>query len=131
MIDTAVILAAGKGERLNDISNFKSKPLTEIFGISLIERNICKLNECLLVKNFIVVTGFNYKELENHLDEIKQRRNLNIKAIFDKDWEKGNGRTFLTGLNSESNAINPKGASSILFLSAGRNPLPTFAISSM
>ena len=102
MIDTAVILAAGKGERLNDISNFKSKPLTEIFGISLIERNICKLNECLLVKNFIVVTGFNYQELENHLDEIKQRRNLNIKAIFEQDWEKGNGRTFLTGLNNAS-----------------------------
>ena len=73
MIDTAVILAAGKGERLNDISNFKSKPLTEIFGISLIERNICKLNECLLVKNFIVITGFNYKELEKHLGEIKQK----------------------------------------------------------
>ena len=102
MIDTVVILAAGKGERLNDINNFKSKPLIEIFGISLIERNICKLNECLFVKNIIVVTGFNHKELESHLHEIRQRRNLNIKAIFDKDWEKGNGHTFLTGLNNIS-----------------------------
>ena len=29
MIKTAVILAAGKGNRLNKITNYKSKPLTE------------------------------------------------------------------------------------------------------
>ena len=32
MIKTAVILAAGKGNRLNKITNYKSKPLTEPLG---------------------------------------------------------------------------------------------------
>ena len=102
MIDTAVILAAGKGERFREESNIRSKPLAEIFGVSLIERNIYMLKEYLSVKKIIVITGFNHQELENHLNKIKQRRNLDIKAIYDQDWEKGNGHTFLTGLNNTS-----------------------------
>ena len=39
-IDTAVILAAGKGERISSTDEFVAKPLIKIFDISLIERSI-------------------------------------------------------------------------------------------
>ena len=39
-IDTAVILAAGKGERISNTDEFVAKPLIKIFDVSLIERSI-------------------------------------------------------------------------------------------
>ena len=49
-IDTAVILAAGKGERISNTDEFIAKPLIKIFDISLIERSIKNLINNLNVK---------------------------------------------------------------------------------
>ena len=100
MIKTAVILAAGKGNRLNKITNYKSKPLTELFGRTFIDRAILNLRNNLKVENFIIVTGHNNQESEQYLDQLKQKYNLNLSCIYDPDWEKGNGHTFLAALNN-------------------------------
>ena len=100
MIKTAVILAAGKGNRLNKITNYKSKPLTELFGRTFIERAILNLRNNLKIENFIIVTGYNNQESEQYLDQLKQKYNLNLSCIYDPDWEKGNGHTFLAALNN-------------------------------
>jgi len=42
-IDTAVILAAGKGERISNTDEFVAKPLIKVFDVSLIERSIKNL----------------------------------------------------------------------------------------
>ena len=98
-IDTAVILAAGKGERISNTDEFVAKPLIKIFDVSLIERSIKNLINNLNVKKIYVVTGFNHEEINNHLAKLKNKLSLNVEVIFAKDWEKGNGASFLAILD--------------------------------
>ena len=39
-ISTAVILAAGRGERISGSEEYRSKPLIKLYDLSLIERSI-------------------------------------------------------------------------------------------
>jgi len=98
-IDTAVILAAGKGERISNTDEFIAKPLIKIFDISLIERSIKNLINNLNIKKIYIVTGFNHKEINDHLVKLKNILSLNIEIVFAKDWEKGNGASFLAILD--------------------------------
>jgi len=98
-INTAVILAAGKGERISNTDEFVAKPLIKIFDLSLIERSIKNLINNLNIKKIYIVTGFNHKEINNHLIELKHKLSLNIEIVFAKDWEKGNGASFLAILD--------------------------------
>ena len=95
-IDTAVILAAGKGERISNTDGFVAKPLIKIFDVSLIERSIKNLINNLNIKKIYIVTGFNHKEINNHLVKLKNKLSINIEVLFAKDWEKGNGASFLS-----------------------------------
>ena len=95
-IDTAVILAAGKGERISNTDEFVAKPLIKIFDVSLIERLIKNLINNLNIKKIYIVTGFNHKEINNHLVKLKNKLSTNIDVVFAKDWEKGNGASFLS-----------------------------------
>ena len=98
-IDTAVILAAGKGERISNTDGFVAKPLIKIFDVSLIERLIKNLISNLNIKKIYIVTGFNHNEINNHLVKLQNKFSLNIEAVFAKDWEKGNGASFLAILD--------------------------------
>ncbi len=98
-IDTAVILAAGKGERISNTAEFVAKPLIKIFDVSLIERLIKNLISNLNIKKIYIVTGFNHNEINNHLVKLQNKFSLNIEAVFAKDWEKGNGASFLAILD--------------------------------
>jgi len=98
-IDTAVILAAGKGERISNTDEFVAKPLIKIFDISLIERSIKNLINNLNIKKIYIVTGFNHNEINNHLVKLKNKFSINIEVVFAKDWEKGNGASFLAILD--------------------------------
>ena len=98
-IDTAVILAAGKGERISNTAEFVAKPLIKIFDISLIERSIKNLINNLNVKKIYIVTGFNHEEINDHLVKLKNKLSLNVEVVFAKNWEKGNGASFLAILD--------------------------------
>jgi len=98
-IDTAVILAAGKGERISNTDGFIAKPLIKIFDVNLIERSIKNLINNLNVKKIYIVTGFNHEEINNHFVKLKNILSLNIEIVFAKDWEKGNGASFLAILD--------------------------------
>ena len=98
-IDTAVILAAGKGERISNTGEFVAKPLIKIFDVSLIERSIKNLINNLNVKKIYIVIGFNHESVNDHLIKLKHKLSLNIEFVFAKDWEKGNGASFLAILN--------------------------------
>ena len=98
-IDTAVILAAGKGERISSTDEFVAKPLIKIFDVSLIERSIKNLINNLNVKKIYIVTGFNHEEINDHLVKLKNKLSLNVEVVFAKNWEKGNGASFLAILD--------------------------------
>ncbi|WP_178917755.1 NTP transferase domain-containing protein [Natronomonas gomsonensis] len=53
----AIHLAAGEGRRLRPITNDRPKPLVELDGVSLLERNVETLRDCG-VTDQIVVTGY-------------------------------------------------------------------------
>lgn len=99
-INTAVILAAGRGERIIGGEEYSSKPLIKLYNLSLIERSIKKLSDKLNVNKIYVITGFKHDKLKIHLDKLKKKLTVDLEIIFAKEWEKGNGASFLSVLNS-------------------------------
>ena len=82
-IKTAVILAAGMGSRLSDITNDQiPKGLLSINGKTLIERSIEKLRSIGIEKIYIVTghLSFKYDELANKYKFIKTKKNRKYKA---------------------------------------------------
>lgn len=82
-IKTAVILAAGMGSRLQDITNdMLPKGLIKINGKSLVERSIEKLRSLGIEKVYIVTGHLHefYDELAKDNKYIKTRRNRKYKA---------------------------------------------------
>jgi len=98
-INTAVILAAGRGERIAGGEEYRSKPLIQLYNLSLIERSIKKLSEKLNVNKIYVITGFEQEKLKIHLDKLKKFLAIDLEVIFAKEWEKGNGASFLSVLD--------------------------------
>ena len=98
-INTAVILAAGRGERIAGGEEYRSKPLIKLYDLSLIERSIKKLSNKLKVNKIYVITGFKHDELKIHLDKLKRKLTVDLEVVFAKEWEKGNGASFLSVLN--------------------------------
>lgn len=82
-IKTAVILAAGMGTRLQDVTNdLIPKGFIKINGKSLIERSIDKLR-CLGIEKIYIVTGHLnefYDDLAKDKNYIQTRRNRKYKA---------------------------------------------------
>ena len=68
-----LILAAGVGSRLNEITNGLPKPLVDINGISLIQRQINLLKK-KSIKKIFVIRGF--KSNEFHLDDVSYIEDL-------------------------------------------------------
>lgn len=82
-IKTAVILAAGMGSRLQDITNdMLPKGLIKINGKSLVERSIEKLRSLGIEKIYIVTGHLHefYDELAKDKNYIETRRNRKYKA---------------------------------------------------
>ena len=76
-INKAIILAAGRGSRLQNVLKGKPKPLLKIEKESIINLLIGKL-EKLKIKKIIVVTGFKSKIIKKR---IRKKLNLFITQI--------------------------------------------------
>jgi len=63
-INTAVILAAGRGERISGGEEYRSKPLIKLYDLTLIERSIKKLSNKLKVNKIYVIIGYKHDELK-------------------------------------------------------------------
>ncbi len=88
----ALIIAAGQGSRLSTKGD--SKPLTQLLGLSLIERVILTAKKSGLT-DFYVVTGYNGEKVRHFLDRFSQSRNIKITHIINDEWEKENGLSVL------------------------------------
>ena len=77
-INTALILCAGYGKRLNPITLNKPKPLIEINEKTLLQ-NTLNLITSLNVKNILINSFYLSEQIENYV----KSHNLNLKVIKD------------------------------------------------
>jgi choline kinase len=86
----AVILAAGRGERLQGAIGGGSKPLTPLLGITLLERALLACQGAGVVDCYVVV-GFQRERLESYVAALSKRYHMRIHTVSNPDWERGNG----------------------------------------
>ena len=79
-INTALILCAGYGKRLNPITLSKPKPLIEINNTTLLQ-NTLNLVTSLGVKNILINSFYLSKQIEDYVANLS----LNLKVISDGD----------------------------------------------
>ena len=107
-INTALILCAGYGKRLNPLTLEKPKPLLKINEITLLE-NCINLIKFLGIKKVIINTFYLNKDIENFIN-IK-KFNLNIKIINDGKEILNTGGGILNMINSSDDSdfmtLNP------------------------
>ena len=81
-INTALILCAGFGKRLNPITLEKPKPLLEIKNVTLLEKNINLIEE-LGIKKIIINTFY----LKEHFSNFIKSNNFNVDIKVVEDGE--------------------------------------------
>jgi len=96
VISEAVILAAGKGERIRTSSSDLPKPLQEVAGRSLIKRTISTLGEAG-VERVVVVLGFMADRVREALrdDPDYARAGIEIECVYNPEYELSNGVSVL------------------------------------
>ena len=107
-INTALILCAGYGKRLNPLTLNEPKPLLKIKEITLLE-NCINLIESLGIKKVIINTFYLKEKIINFLS--KKKFNLDIKIINDGDTILNTGGGILNMMNSSNESdfitLNP------------------------
>ena len=83
----ALIIAAGKGSRLNH--RFSPKPLLPIYGLRLIERIILTA-KLAGIHRFKIVVGYKADEIMKTIGS-GEKYGVHIEYIVNPEWEKGNG----------------------------------------
>jgi choline kinase len=76
-----IILAAGQGKRLLPLTADVPKALLDIHGRSLIGRQIDAFAACGF-KDFVVVTGYGARRMEEELAAIARQRGISISSVF-------------------------------------------------
>ena len=90
----AVIIAAGYGSRLREISD--SKPMTLVAGVPLLELGVRQAKAAGAAR-VIVVTGHEAERLEAALPALSDRAGIAVEAARVADWSKPNGWSVLAG----------------------------------
>jgi histidinol-phosphate/aromatic aminotransferase/cobyric acid decarboxylase-like protein/GTP:adenosylcobinamide-phosphate guanylyltransferase len=65
----AIILAAGMGKRLKDLTNDNTKCMIKVNGVTLIERMLRQLDK-LILKQIIIVIGYQSQKLVDYISEL-------------------------------------------------------------
>ena len=97
-IRTAVMLGAGGGQRLRQVTNGKPKCLVDLLGLTLLARNLRALKEVGILDVFLVVgyQGDAIQEAEGQLN----CDGLNVRCLPTPDWRSGNGVSLDAGPGS-------------------------------
>ncbi len=82
----AIILAAGIGKRLGEISGNRPKCLLEFDGVSLLRRHISLLLQHNITE-ILVVTGYREDEIKAELARLNS--DIEIQTAFNPDYESG------------------------------------------
>ncbi|PLK27084.1 NTP transferase domain-containing protein [Novosphingobium sp. TH158] len=90
----AVIIAAGFGSRLRDIS--ESKPLTPVAGKPLVELGV-RQAKAAGAQRVVVVTGHEAERVEAYLPRLSQEAGIEVLSERVADWSKPNGLSVMAG----------------------------------
>ena len=85
----ALIVAAGEGTRLKNLTEDKPKALIEIHGLTLIERSLLTLRK-VGIKDIVVVVGYLGGMIEELLGD-GTKYNIRIEYVRNEQWGGGNG----------------------------------------
>ena len=77
----AIIMAAGKGSRLGELTQDKPKSFVEVKGIKLLEYNIALLH-ANGIKDILLVTGYKSEMMEEEAERIK-----GVKCVYNPFYE--------------------------------------------
>lgn len=83
----AIILAAGMGKRLKDLTADNTKCMVKVNGVTLIERMLSQLEELHLNK-IVIVVGYEGKKLIDYINTLNV--NTKIEFIFNPIFDKTN-----------------------------------------
>jgi choline kinase/phosphatidylglycerophosphate synthase len=83
----AVVLAAGRSERLQSVTGGGSKALIRLGGLAIVQRTVLTLLSYGL-ERVVVVTGYHAGPVGAVIDRIAPGR---VRAIYAEGWEAGNG----------------------------------------
>ncbi len=97
-VPPAVILAAGAGMRLREGNGGRPKPLTELLGLSLLERSILSCRAAGVDECYVVV-GYAPERIIHLIDELEARDGISITVVRNPDWETGNGSSALAAFS--------------------------------
>lgn len=136
----ALIIAAGEGRRLKNLTKDEPKPLIQLLGLSLVERTILTTKQAG-IDEFVIVIGRRGDRIKEKLGDGK-RLGVEIDYVENKEWEKGNGISVLKAkelLNENfvllmsdhifdhrilKELIDCNGKSSVVLVVDRREPLP-------
>ncbi len=86
----AVILAAGRGQRLQQDAADVPKPLAPLLGLTLLERAVFSCQEAGITQCYIVL-GYEEERIARYISELEGRSRITLQAVENPDWEAGNG----------------------------------------
>lgn len=84
----AVILAAGMGRRLGELTQDNTKCMIKVNGVTLIDRLLNQLSSINTLKRVIIVIGYNGDKLRSHIE--KNNYDLKIEYIENPIYDKTN-----------------------------------------
>ena len=83
----AIILAAGMGRRLGELTKNNTKCMVEVNGVKLIDRVLTYLSH-LSLKRIVIVVGYKAENLVNYIEN--QYGNLNVEFVENPIYDKTN-----------------------------------------
>ena len=90
----SLIIAAGRGNRLNDLTDNKPKALIPAAGLTLIERVILTTKQAG-INEFVIVIGYLGEKIKAALGN-GEKLGVKIDYIENQEWQKSNGISVLT-----------------------------------
>jgi choline kinase len=90
----AVILAAGRGLRLQNDSKGVPKPLMSLLGFTLLERAVLSCREAGITECYVIV-GYRNNLLIPYIEALAQRHGVALQAVAAPHWQEGNGVSVL------------------------------------
>lgn len=97
-VNEAIILAAGFGNRIRELTGKIPKPLLKVGTKSMLQYNIEQLIKAKISKIY-VVTGYRSKAIRDHIAKLQKILPVQLFLVHNSNFHLGNGKSLLTAKN--------------------------------